>query len=129
MSSILDKYCEKYVDINEDTLQRASTEVPELLVELFYDQSLRPLTRAIVLQELCVWSRDEHWDLCVKALEDESPLVRESAAQSLVQYATRDENPRKEARNILKRRLKVESGDGVIKQIKNCIESIEFYSN
>lgn len=121
--SNLDMYRDIYEYINDETLQIASINHPELLVALVNDDSLRPFTRADVLMHLSENVRFEYYSLFKDCMNSEHTLIREIAIRYIMNYAA-FESFHEEILNKLNNLLEIEPNPILKEIIKESIKDL-----
>lgn len=120
----LDIYREKYEFLNDDTIKKANTENPELLVQLIEDRTLLPTTRADILEALALGAREEYLALIKNKLNDESPHLRAAAINALYEYFSKDSAKYSSLLDMLKKKKSVEQAEGVLATYEDFFEQV-----
>lgn len=119
----LEIYRDRYGYLNDETLTKASSEDPDLLVELVQDTNLRPSTRGDILQMIALGARDKYFDFVFEQLKSPAPHLREAALLSLYSYY--EEKPKYSfLRAEFLRLLESEKAEGVRKTLQQLLDEM-----
>jgi hypothetical protein len=84
--SNLEKFRKKYEYINQETLEKASRECPELVEGIANDETVSALTRSHALQALADTENRVYIKLLKSYIDHDSALLRESARRGLKKF-------------------------------------------
>ena len=118
---LIDIFREKYKYLNDDTIQKAKNESPELLIKMVDDTSLQPTTRADIIEALAVGANPSYYSLIFSKLNDSSPYIREAAVLGLYEYYSENVEKYESVASEFRTRMSVESAEGVRTTLKELI--------
>lgn len=120
----LDKFREIYQYYNEETLDIASVEMPELVKEIILDESIKPFSRSLALYALALGARDEFFEFIKGFIKHSAPFMRESAFMALFEYYNEEEKKHLELKDLFHKSWEEEKADGIKKKIGSLLESM-----
>jgi hypothetical protein len=118
---LIDQFREQYTYLNDDTIQKAKDENPELLIKMVDDTSLQPTTRADIIEALAAGANPNYYSLIYSKLNDSSPYIREASALGLFEYYSENEIKYENVVSEIRSRMSVESAEGVRLTLKELI--------
>lgn len=118
---LINQFREKYTYLNDETIQKAKDENPELLIKMVDDTSLLPTTRADIIEALAVGANPNYYSLIHSKLNDSSPYLREASALGLFEYYSENESKYENVASAIQSRMDVESAEGVRLTLKELI--------
>jgi hypothetical protein len=121
----LETYLEKYRHLNDDTLEVATSESPELVQGIVIDENIKPIARAHALYALGFGAREEYFSFIKGFASHPSPFMRESTFMALAQYYDREENRHLELKAYFQLGLRIEKGSGVKQKLSELLEGMD----
>lgn len=118
----LEQFEEKYTYLNDETLEKATYEVPELLKRIVFDEKINPLARAHTLYALSFDARKEYFPFISSFINHPSPFIRESALMGLFEYYDKDEEQYLDLKEVFIKHLKEEKASGIRDKIVSLLE-------
>lgn len=121
----LDEFRKRYEFINDETLEKASTECPELLQGIILDETINPLAKSHALYALSLGGREQYYSFIKGFINHPSPFLRESACMGIFEYFENVEEARsKDVKEVLERALRIEKATGVKEKMRYLIENM-----
>ncbi|MFL5783120.1 MAG: hypothetical protein ACJ76H_00840, partial [Bacteriovoracaceae bacterium] len=118
----LERFEEKYTYLNDETLEKATYEDPQLLKGIVFDERINPLARAHTLYALSFGGREEYFSFIASFVSHPSPFVRESALMGLFEYYDKDERKHLELKEFFIKHLKEEKAIGIKEKLSSLLE-------
>lgn len=120
--SAIDAFTKKYKYVNEDTLNIAAEESPDLVIGLLSAKSANVLIRSAALLALAGTVDEGYFGIIKLFSTDEAPYVRESAFMGLFHYYDEFEGRHLELKQYFQKKLVTEKSLGVRTRLKQLLE-------
>jgi hypothetical protein len=121
----LDRFKEKYTYVNDETLEKASEESPDLVQGIVLDENINTLARAHALYALSLSANDEYFSFIKGFVNHSAPLIRESAIMGLYEYYDLEEERHLEVKDSFKEILNHEKAKGIRSKTISLLEQME----
>jgi hypothetical protein len=121
----LDRFKEKYTYVNDETLEKASEESPDLVQGIVLDENINTLARAHALYALSLSVNDEYFSFIKGFVNHSAPLIRESAIMGLYEYYDLEEERHLEVKDSFKEILNHEKAKGIRSKTISLLEQME----
>lgn len=120
------QFKKRYTHINDETLEQAVVECPDLVEKLVLDESLRPLARSHALFALASVTEDKEpiFQFVKTFINHPSPFIRETAFMGLYECYSSDSEKYSELKKLFQESLEQEKAIGIKKKISSLLESM-----